>query len=538
MPRPRFSEMLVTRRRQLGLSISQASQVLRLKEQVLIAFEEGDFDHIPKSGYAQGMLSSYARYLGLNPRQVVNQFSADLNDYMKSGGPATSGDSYGSGNPYVASRGLLPTSGGPAGDLGAFATTSQPHSRQQSTPLVNQRRYVGTLHDEPQRTYGYDTEDDYYAQTTEQRPYTVRQPLSAQQRTRSTGGRSRSRRSSERSGSSRYGSYVRDEVTTRRVTPSQYVDDLRYDDETSPYDAASSHSGRASSHNIASTSRPNVQRRQSDARRSREAPRRRGGVLGSLIEFFSDGTHALVAIIGILAVVLTAIIIVSVRSCVNNQATDTGRVVPVTQSATKTDDETAEAVDNAVDSAADNLKDEEGKAEGTDGSKTTTKTDSKPKETKVTVSVEAGAVSWVEVLCDGESKVATTVTGPWSETYDVHESITISANDTTVVKVTENGVQRQFDAKASGIGTITIQGTPEQKTETTDNSADTTETEDKNTETEGENKEKSKTEGTGEDEYLYTYNGYDIYYNEAGDYYYFIDEETGARINAVDGTPI
>ena len=40
MPRPRFSEMLVTRRRQLGLSISQASQVLRLKEQVLIAFEE------------------------------------------------------------------------------------------------------------------------------------------------------------------------------------------------------------------------------------------------------------------------------------------------------------------------------------------------------------------------------------------------------------------------------------------------------------------------------------------------------------------
>ena len=58
MPRPRFSEMLVTRRRQLGLSISQASQVLRLKEQVLIAFEEGDFDHIPKSGYAQGMLSS------------------------------------------------------------------------------------------------------------------------------------------------------------------------------------------------------------------------------------------------------------------------------------------------------------------------------------------------------------------------------------------------------------------------------------------------------------------------------------------------
>ena len=32
MARPRYAEMLVDRRRQLGLSITQASQVLRLKE--------------------------------------------------------------------------------------------------------------------------------------------------------------------------------------------------------------------------------------------------------------------------------------------------------------------------------------------------------------------------------------------------------------------------------------------------------------------------------------------------------------------------
>ena len=58
MPRPRFSEMLVARRRQLGISITQASKTLKLKEQALIAFEEGDFESIPQSGYAQGMLSS------------------------------------------------------------------------------------------------------------------------------------------------------------------------------------------------------------------------------------------------------------------------------------------------------------------------------------------------------------------------------------------------------------------------------------------------------------------------------------------------
>ncbi|MBQ9004771.1 MAG: helix-turn-helix domain-containing protein [Atopobiaceae bacterium] len=553
MPRPRFSEMLVTRRRQLGLSISQASQVLRLKEQVLIAFEEGDFDHIPKSGYAQGMLSSYARYLGLNPRQVVNQFSADLSDYVKSGAPRNVDDDssgYGS-SPYVASRGLLPTSGGPAGDLGAFATTSQPHSRQQSAPLVNQRRYVGSLHDETERVYGYDVEDEYYS-GVEQRPYTTRQPYSTQ-RTRAASARARARRSSDRSSYARSGSYVRDEVTTRRVAPSQYTDDLRYDDETSSYEAASTGSGRQKSRNIASTRRPNVKRRASDTNRGRgrDVPHRRGGVVGAVIDFFSDGTHALVALIGLLAIALTFVIIFSVRSCVNNNSTEADRgTVPVTQSEQSSETEKKEdALDKAVDAANDALKEEkEGEGGSTSDTTSTTKKTETPKETKVVVSVESGMVSWVEILCDGESKIATTVTGPWSETYDVHESITIEVGDTTAVTVTENGAQRQFDSKTSGIGTITIQGTPEAKTTNTDAnqqgsgeqnadqgdnaSGDSNESSQNN---EGNNNNSSQHD-TGEDEYLYNYNGYDIYYSADEDLYYFIDE-SGQRINAQDGTP-
>ena len=53
MARPRFSEALVMRRHELGLSVSQASKILKLREDVLIAFEEGDYDHLPQSGYAQ-----------------------------------------------------------------------------------------------------------------------------------------------------------------------------------------------------------------------------------------------------------------------------------------------------------------------------------------------------------------------------------------------------------------------------------------------------------------------------------------------------
>ena len=154
MSRPRFSEALVTRRHELGLSVSQASKILKLREDVLIAFEEGDYDHLPQSGYAQGMLSSYARYLGLNAREIVDLFQEDL--YVHQTGTAshelrrrTRDTQAGRGisgydvvneagsrpKAYVEYRPLLPTSGGPAGDMGYFATTAPVRSRS-SVPLV------------------------------------------------------------------------------------------------------------------------------------------------------------------------------------------------------------------------------------------------------------------------------------------------------------------------------------------------------------------------------------------------------------------
>ncbi|WP_082629959.1 helix-turn-helix domain-containing protein [Olsenella massiliensis] len=143
MARPRFSEMLVERRRALGLSIAQASSVLKLKERALVAFEEGDFAHMPKSGYAQGMLASYSRYLGLNPRTVSQQFSRDMADWERAGGRDLARSRHvdaSVGMPrregFRGSQGLLPTSGGYAGDMGGFATTSPVRPKGQSSPLV------------------------------------------------------------------------------------------------------------------------------------------------------------------------------------------------------------------------------------------------------------------------------------------------------------------------------------------------------------------------------------------------------------------
>ena len=464
MARPLFSDMLLNRRRQLGLSIKQASNVLRLKEEVLIAFEEGDFDSIPKSGYAQGMLSSYARYLGLNAKTVVNQFSADLFEHERGSGShevrrrnrrtrdADDGPLYEtpqaaaprSQRTYVESHGFLPTSGGFAGDMGDFATTSAARPRYSST----------------QQSSG----GDAYPQG---RPYTSRVPVS--QGSVTPLGQSQRQRptASRRTASSIPGAYdtqgysstygYRDDVTTRRVMPSQYRDDMRLDNDGRSYEAASSTSGRRSSRNIASTERPNVRRRRSSGSREqlRERDRARsmgsnGGIVGMVGEFLQDRTKVMILLVSLLCLLLTGTIIFSVRSCVGAQQ-GTGRSVTVTsQDNEQTEDETTSSKDEEMSSEEERARAEAAAAKAAE-------TDSSATERTFEVTVADGEVTWIEIEYDGNSDVAETVTGPWNRTYTVRKSISINVNDTSAVTVTEGGKKLEFDSKASGIGTISIQ---------------------------------------------------------------------------------
>ncbi len=464
MARPIFSEMLLNRRRQLGLSIKQASNVLRLKEEVLVAFEEGNFESIPKSGYAQGMLSSYARYLGLNAKTVVNQFSQDLFDHER-GTPAREtrrksrqaraaddASLYSvpeaaaprSQRAYVDSHGFLPTSGGFAGDLGDFATTSAAHPR------------FGNA--------GGGSDDSMGEQYPQGRPYTARIPSSSSP---ALGHTQRQRPASRRTASSipgvyettpsrvagTYGSYdARGDVTTRRVMPTQYRDDMRLDNDGRSYEAASSAAGRRSSRNIASTARPNVRRR--DARRSREQLRNRdmrpmsaGGLAGAVSSFLQDRTRVMVLLIVLLCVVLTGTIVFSVSSCMRGQGTG-GKSVTVTET------------DNADSKQSDSqnmTSDEEEKARADAAAAKAAENESDETERTIEVTVADGEVTWIEIEYDGSSDIAETVTGPWNRTYTVRQSISINVSDTSAVTVTEDGKKLEFDSKASGIGTITIQ---------------------------------------------------------------------------------
>lgn len=441
MARPRFSEILASRRRQLGLSIGQAAQVLRLRREVLEAFEEGDFERMPKGGYAQGMLSSYARYLDLDSQEMVELFARELDDYRRGGrgrsarpqrGRAEAGRQ-GQRGRSAAGAGTLPASGGSVGPAGGFETTT-----------VRRR-------------------DDARG-FPQGRPYTGRTPIQPDQR--GDAGRARTRRRAEGADdlrAARSGAYGRGpsagaydafdrgrgDISTMPVREEDYQDDLRFGMDARSYRSASTREGSRASRNIASTSRPNVRRRQQGARGRRRGPSSKG--------FFSDPVRALVTIAIGVVLVLTIVIILSVSSCVSGKVGTDSSSKSVSVSTTSTPSSTSGSKASSEKDAEEAAAEKKIQSQSNASASTTTAT-----ETKVTISVADGQVTWLEVDNGDKSEVADTVDGPWEQTYTVTDTMTIRAGDTTAVTVTQNGVQVPFESRVSGIGTITIQGTKAQ----------------------------------------------------------------------------
>ena len=264
-------------------------------------------------------------------------------------------------------------------------------------------------------------------------------------------------------------------MSTRRVRAGEYTDDLRLDDRPRPSVPASTVSGRRSSRNIANIERPNVRRRPVRGRGSSGRPPARGGFVA---QFLSDPRRALFALILLLAVVLTAIVLFSVSSCVNarNQSAEPTQVVPVqgADDADAANDSDATDDQGADEPAADDADATDEGAGGQDGADAADDASAdadasddadadaaaEPEETVVEVRVESGSVSWVEITCDGKSEVADSITGPWSQTYTVYDSITIQVANPDVVTVSKNGEQVELSPRAGGLGSVTIEGTP------------------------------------------------------------------------------
>lgn len=74
----RLGETLRERRQALGLTLEQAEAATRIRARLLKALEDGDYDHLPAPGYVRGYVTSYARFLELEPKPLLELFESEL----------------------------------------------------------------------------------------------------------------------------------------------------------------------------------------------------------------------------------------------------------------------------------------------------------------------------------------------------------------------------------------------------------------------------------------------------------------------------
>ena len=485
MARTKFADILYQRRRSLGLSIPQAAKVLRMRESVLEAFEEGDFDHLPALGYAQGMVASYARYLGLDSRQITELYEQEHADYVAGvTGQAPTGlarlsdepryDGPASATSPVRTSSMTPTSL-PSGrtDLGRDSYGMRSGSSQQRAPYDYRDEYRGERSgngsgyaSDSRSGRGYGNSYESY-RTTEpsERRYTTRNPNA------SAGGNRRAQADRYRRSRTNDDTYMRNRehasgntVTFRAVESDRYSDDLRFGTDANSYRPSSTRAGRQSNRNFSSPERPNVRRRQPSGanrdprmRNGRQQPQKKG-LAGALQNFASDPRRVATAIVFALVIVLVLVISSSVRSCASSKASNEKvNVVTAVTSDTAAASTSASTLEQQVLSSA---------AEKAAASSAAAAS----QETVVSISVDDSATTWIEITCDGEQKVAESVTGAWSQEYTVTKSIEIRVGDPSVVTVTKNGERQVFGNKSAGVSSLTIQGT-DPSASTTDEAA-------------------------------------------------------------------
>lgn len=73
----KLGDTLRERRTSLGISLQKAEQDIKIRERVLEAIELGDYESLPAPGYVRGYISSYGRYLELDPLPLLAMYKAE-----------------------------------------------------------------------------------------------------------------------------------------------------------------------------------------------------------------------------------------------------------------------------------------------------------------------------------------------------------------------------------------------------------------------------------------------------------------------------
>lgn len=86
-----FGERLAEARRTKCETIEEVSEQLRIRPSIILAMETSNFAHMPHKGYARNMVSSYARYLGLDSTHLTEQFLREFRRWETSANYGSAG---------------------------------------------------------------------------------------------------------------------------------------------------------------------------------------------------------------------------------------------------------------------------------------------------------------------------------------------------------------------------------------------------------------------------------------------------------------
>ncbi len=100
-----LGEQLRTRREELGISLEDVSAEIRIRPKYLQALEESRFSELPGRVATKGFLRNYARYLGLDPEEVLESYRQEFpEESAASVAPGRAEDIFGRGEINVRLR--------------------------------------------------------------------------------------------------------------------------------------------------------------------------------------------------------------------------------------------------------------------------------------------------------------------------------------------------------------------------------------------------------------------------------------------------
>lgn len=388
----RFGEMLLERRRQRGLSIQQVANVIKIRPQIIEYFECENFAAMPPRGYAQGMIASYARYLGLNPREVVGAYFDSLHAFEQQ----AAGTGVGRYHESVADA--SPRSANATGRF-LMVNSGPASSRFASRP--------------PQAGYVSESTSPHEPMAAQRLRPVPRggRPVGAGRSGDMRGPADRSRRS----GTGAAG--------RRQMEPAR-----------GGYRGADRRAGRGRPAGSGAPGR----------RPSRQTP----APLAFDPRLLIGGAIGLIVIV----IVLTVLVM---RGCAPAASPAQGSAQAGASTSSNdgaSDDSSDDSGDDAAadDAAAADGTSSDGSATGDAADSEPTET-----VVKVSISGK-GTVAWLEVKLDGKSVLASQEVGPFEQEFTVTQQIEITTDKPSDVTVTKNGEKVRYDTKVSGVGKVTI----------------------------------------------------------------------------------